>query len=150
MKQSVLIRPLARDDRSAWEPLWLGYLRFYRAHLPADLTSFTWERLIDPARQPHGLVAVMDGRIIGITHYLFHPSSWTREDQCYLQDLFVDPGVRGSGAGRALIEAVYAAAEKHGTPHVHWLTQEFNADARALYDTLARRTSFIQYRRMAE
>ena len=148
MKHDVIIRPVTKDDRAAWEPLWLGYLRFYRAHLPADLTAFTWERLIDPARQPHGLVAVMDGKIIGLTHYLFHPSSWTREDQCYLQDLFVDPGVRGSGAGRALIEAVYAAAEKHGTPHVHWLTQEFNADARALYDTLARRTSFIQYRRM--
>ncbi|HRE62087.1 MAG TPA: GNAT family N-acetyltransferase [Micropepsaceae bacterium] len=150
MSGTISIRPIEAGDRAAWEPLWQGYLRFYRAHLAPEVTEFTWSRLIDPKRQPHGLVAVRDGRIIGITHYLFHPSSWTKEDQCYLQDLFVDPNVRGSGAGRALIEAVYEAAERHGTPYVHWLTQEFNADARALYDTLARRTSFIQYRRMVK
>ena len=94
-----------------------------------------------------GLVAERDGALLGFVHYQFHPSTWALRDSCYLEDLYVDPAARGSGVGRALIRAVYAQADRAQAATVYWLTQEFNTDGRALYDTLARRTSFIRYER---
>ncbi len=146
-KHAIAIGPLAAADRKSWEILWQAYLRFYRAKVEADVTETTWRRLLDPKDQPHGLAATHDGEIVGIVHYLYHRTSWAIADNCYLQDLFVDPEARGLGAGRALIQAVYKAADEAGAARVYWNTQEFNAEARALYDTLGRLTSFVQYRR---
>lgn len=141
------IRPLRPGDRSQWNTLWEGYLRFYRHHLEAVVTEGTWTRLLDPAARLHGLVAERDGALLGLVHYQFHPSSWSLRDYCYLEDLYVAPGARGGGVGRALIHGVYAEADRAKAANVYWLTQEFNAEGRALYDTLARRTSFIRYER---
>jgi len=141
------IRPVRPDDRPEWGRLWRGYLRFYRHRLADELTDLTFGRLVDPGCQPHGLVAEEGSKLLGFVHYLFHASSWAANDVCYLEDLFVDPQTRGAGIGRALIHAVYAAADRQGASSVYWMTQEFNADGRALYDTLARRTSFIKYER---
>jgi GNAT superfamily N-acetyltransferase len=142
-----LVRAPRAEDRPSWEALWQGYLRFYRARLDPGVTATTWARLLDPAEQPHGLVAEHEGRLVGLATWLFHRSSWSLTHCCYLEDLFVAPEARGQGAGRRLIEAVYAAADAAGASSVYWQTQEFNVDGRALYDTLARRTSFIIYRR---
>ncbi|HTJ62352.1 MAG TPA: GNAT family N-acetyltransferase [Alphaproteobacteria bacterium] len=141
------VRPLTDDDYPQWLGLWAGYLRFYRERLPEEITQATFNRLVDPENELKGLVAESDGRLLGFAHYLFHPSTWSLTGYCYLEDLFVDPDARGQGAGRALIEGVYAAADKAGSGRVYWMTQEFNADARALYDTLGHRTSFIKYQR---
>jgi len=141
------IRALRPADRAQWDALWSGYLRFYRQHLPVEVTNATFARLVDESGQPHALVAEQGGRLVGFVHYLFHASTWSTADICYLEDLFVDPQCRGGGVGRALIHAVYAAADRAKAGSVYWMTQEFNADGRALYDTLARRTSFIRYER---
>jgi GNAT superfamily N-acetyltransferase len=143
----VTVRPIGDDDYPQWLGLWAGYLRFYRERLPEEITQATFNRLVDPKGELKGLVAESGGRLVGFAHYLFHPSTWSPTGYCYLEDLFVDPEARGQGAGRALIEAVYAAADKAGSGRVYWMTQEFNADARALYDTLGHRTSFIKYQR---
>lgn len=143
----IEIRPLEADDRAQWSTLWTGYLRFYRQHLPAEVTDGTFARLIDARALLHGLVARQGGTLVGFAHYQFHPTSWSLRDSCYLEDLYVDAAARGGGVGRALIRAVYEAADRAQAASVYWLTQEFNADGRALYDTLARRTSFIRYER---
>jgi GNAT superfamily N-acetyltransferase len=143
----VTTRALEDDDYPQWLGLWAGYLRFYRERLPEEITQNTFNRLVDPEHELKALVAVSEGRLIGFAHYLFHSSTWSRSGYCYLEDLFVDPAIRGQGAGRALIQAVYAVADAAGASKVYWLTQEFNADARALYDTLGHRTSSIKYER---
>ena len=84
---------------------------------------------------------------MGLVHYIYHAHNWRVEDVCYLQDLYADPEVRGQGIGRALIEAVYRAADDNGTPAVYWLTQEFNHTARRLYDRIGTLTPFIKYQR---
>ena len=144
----IEIRPIGKDERVGWEVLWQGYLRFYESSQAADATSATWLRMHDPAEPMHGLGAYVDGRLLGIVHYLFHRSFWTVGHYCYLQDLFVSEAARGNGLGRALIESVYDRAREAGASRVYWLTQESNATARALYDQLADRTGFIQYRRI--
>jgi GNAT superfamily N-acetyltransferase len=144
----VVVRPLRADERAAWEPLWQGYLAFYGATVAAATTDTTWARLHDEAEPVHGLAAEIDGRVVGIVHYIFHRSTWTVGPYSYLQDLFTAEAARGRGAGRALIEAVYGRAAVAGASRVYWLTQEGNATARALYDTLADQPGFIQYRKL--
>ncbi len=144
----LTIRPIHAGERAAWEPLWRGYLAFYKSSQTMEAMDVTWARLHDPAEPMFGLGAEAGGRLIGIVHYLYHRSFWTVGDYCYLQDLFVDPSARGQGVGRALIEAVEREARAAGASRVHWLTQEGNSTARALYDKLAERSGFIQYRKI--
>jgi len=148
MKPRIDVRPLKHDEREAWEPLWAGYLAFYDTVIRPEVTDATWRRLHDPGEPMHVLGAFIGTRLIGIVHYLFHRSTWTVGDYCYLQDLFTVPDARGLGAGRALIEAVYERAQAADASRVYWLTHESNATARALYDKVADRPGFIQYRRI--
>ena len=144
----LIIRPLRPDERADWEPLWNGYLTFYETSLPKKVTDATWARLHDPSEPMFALGAYADGRLVGIAHYLFHRSCWTIGDYCYLQDLFVAEDARGIGAGRALIAAVEKAARQAGASRLYWLTKEDNFSARALYDKVAERSGFIQYRKL--
>ena len=111
------IRPLRATDEADWRRLWTGYLEFYKTSVPEAVYASTFARLLgDDARDFNCLVAEVDGKMVGLTHYLSHRHAWKIEEVIYLQDLYVDPAVRGTGAGRALIEAVYAVADAAGTP----------------------------------
>lgn len=143
---SIKVRPLKLEDKNRWNVLWQGYLTFYEVSLSDQQTSLTWNRLLDPNYGVYGLVAEKNGEVIGITHYIFRPSTWAPNDYCYLEDLFVDPTLRGSGAGRALIDEVIKAAKKHGAGRVYWTTKSNNAQARILYDSFVKVSEFVQYR----
>lgn len=144
----TLVRPLRRDDEAHWRRLWRDYLAFYETTRPEAIYDAYFERLLsDDPREYAGLVAEVDGVPRGIVHFLFHRHGWRLEDVCYLQDLYADPDLRGRGLGRALIEAVYAAADARGAPAVYWLTQDYNTAARRLYDRVAQVTPFIKYER---
>ena len=144
----IVVRAVRPDERADWEPLWKGYLDFYKMTLPRETYDVTWKRLHDPAEPMHLLGAYAGGKLLGIVHYLYHRSCWTVGNYCYLQDLFVAKDARKLGLGRALIEAVYKEARSAGASRDHWLTHETNTTARALYDTLADRPGFIQYRKI--
>lgn len=142
------IRPVQAGDHAAWLPLWQGYQRFYRAEIPEDTSEETWQRFLDPREPMHAALAWQGERAVGLVHYLFHRSCWTVGDYCYLQDLFVAEELRGAGIGRRLIEHVYAQAAAAGAARVHWLTHETNRGAMQLYDRLAERSGFVQYRKL--
>ena len=148
MSRNVVVKPVGPDEREVWEPLWAGYLTFYKTSVPAETSDITWRRFHDPAEPMFVLGAYVDGKLTGIVHYIFHRSTWTPGNYCYLQDLFVSDGARGLGLGRALIEAVYEKARAAGASRVYWLTHETNAQARILYDQVADRPGFIQYRKI--
>lgn len=144
----VTIRPLLASDRAEWAVLWKEYLAFYETTLPQDIYDSTFARLLgDDPQDFSGLVAEHDVQLIGLTHYVFHRHGWKIENVCYLQDLYVSPVARGTGCGRKLIEAVYAAADAIGSPNVYWLTQDDNAAGRQLYDRVGALTKFIKYQR---
>jgi GNAT superfamily N-acetyltransferase len=141
----VIVRPLRAEDREQWQPLWDGYNLFYeRPDLPSEITETSWSRFLDPAEPMFAAVAEIDGRIVGLVHYLYHRNTAMIEDVCYLQDLFTAPEARGMGVGRALIEYVYAEAAKAGSRRVYWQTAEDNP-ARKLYDRVAELTAFRRY-----
>ena len=142
------IRPLTAADKPEWVRLWRAYLAFYETELPQNVYDTYFDRLLgDDPQDFRGLIAEVDGQPVGLTHFVFHRHGWKIENTCYLQDLYADPGVRGQGVGRALIEAVYEAADAAGAPSVYWLTQDFNEDARKLYDRIGTLTPFIKYAR---
>jgi GNAT superfamily N-acetyltransferase len=142
------IRLLRPDEFDAWEPLWQGYLRFYKASVPDDVTALTWTRFHDPAEPIFAYGAFIDGRLAGITHLILHRSTWTAKPYCYLQDLFTADWARRRGVARALIEWSYEEAIRLGASRIYWLTHETNVEAQALYDLVAARSGFIQYRKM--
>jgi GNAT superfamily N-acetyltransferase len=132
----IEVRPIENRDQSTWLNLWNGYLEFYETTLPLEQTELTWNRLQDSDYNLHGLVAVSEGHIVGIAHYLFTQSSWAMVDYCYLEDLYVDQNFRGAGAGRSLIDAVIVAARAKMSGRVYWSTKESNTRARVLYERL--------------
>lgn len=142
------VRELTPDDRDAWHPLWRGYQAFYEVDLPESTTEVTWARLMDPAEPMWAIGAFAGDRLVGMAHVIRHRSTWTVGDYVYLQDLFVDAAMRGTGAGRALIERVYTLADDLGASRVHWLTHETNTTAMQLYDRIAQRSGFVQYRKL--
>lgn len=143
----ISVRPLTPADRSAWEALWEGYLAFYKTSLPAEIKEVAFARLIgDDPHDYNGLLAEVDAKPVGLAHFLFHRHGWRIGNVCYLQDLYATPETRGTGVGRALLDAVYDAAAAQGAEEVYWMTQTGNADARRLYDRAGQATDFIKYR----
>ncbi|MBC7181894.1 MAG: GNAT family N-acetyltransferase [Roseovarius sp.] len=148
MTAALTIRPIESADRPAWGDLWRAYLDFYETTLPDTVYDTTFARLLSPDHpDQNGLIALLDGRAVGLVHFIYHAHNWRVEQVCYLQDLYAAPEARGLGVGRALIEAVYGRADADGRPAVYWMTQEFNTTARHLYDRIANVTPFIKYNR---
>ena len=144
----IQILPLAAEHKLQWYPLWRGYQAFYKTDIAKAVSDITWQRMLNPAEPMGGALAWNGDRAIGLVHHIQHRSCWTVGDYCYLQDLFVAHEARGTGTGRKLIEYVYEFAKAKGCSRVHWLTHETNTDAMKLYDNIADRSGFVQYRKL--
>ena len=148
---SIVIRSISPNDRSDWQVLWDGYNRFYGRSGPTALdpsiTESTWERFFDPGEPVHCLVAVDEGTVVGLAHFLFHRSTTRQTDVCYLQDLYTAESSRGRGIGHKLVDAVAETAANSGSTRLYWQTKVDNQTARALYDKVAEHTGFIVYTR---
>jgi GNAT superfamily N-acetyltransferase len=152
MPDALSIRPVTRQDYQQWLPLWDGYNAFYgragATALAPAITAMTWQRFFDAYEPVHALVAERDGALLGLTHFLFHRSTTAIDPVCYLQDLFTSEAARGKGVGRALINGVYDAARRAGSPRVYWQTHETNYTAMQLYDKVAEKSGFVVYRKL--
>jgi GNAT superfamily N-acetyltransferase len=143
---TVTIRAIEEKDKDQWLNLWAGYLEFYKSTISTEQTELTWKRLINNELKMFGFVAENEEGVIGFTHCLFRPSTWTETDYCYLEDLFVDPLIRGKGVGRALMDKVFELAREKKSKRVYWTTQELNKNARVLYDSITPVSEYVQYR----
>jgi GNAT superfamily N-acetyltransferase len=148
MTGKLVIRPVEAGDHDQWHALWTAYLAFYEATVADQVHASTWSRFfIDDRYEPNCFVAKQDGKLVGLVHFLQHRHNWRVENVIYLQDLYAVPESRGSGVGRALIEAVYAHGDAIGCQSVYWMTNENNETARKLYDHIAKLTPFVKYQR---
>jgi len=141
---SIIIRPITLSDKARWLELFKEYVIFYKSKVSDEQFELTWQRIHSDFNM-YGLIAELDGQIVGLAHYIFRPSTWEVEDFCYLEDLFVDPKVRGAGVGRALINELEKIATAKGSKRLYWTTATDNEVARKLYDKVAI-TDFVQYR----
>jgi GNAT superfamily N-acetyltransferase len=148
MSTAPTVRPAKPADFNAWLPLWRGYQAFYKVDIAEAVTRETWRRFHDDAEPMHCTLAEAEDRVVGLVHFIEHRSCWTSGNYLYLQDLFTDAGARGRGVGRSLIEHVYAQARARGCARVHWLTHETNTTAMQLYDRIADKPDFVQYRKV--
>ena len=147
MSDALIVRSVVPADFAQWSPLWEGYNSFYERVVPTEVTAMTWSRFFDAYEPVHAMVAEKNGQLLGLVHYLFHRNTAMIAPTCYLQDLFTNAAARGKGVGRALIEAVYQRAKAAGSPRVYWMTHETNLTAMKLYDKIAERSGFVQYRK---
>jgi GNAT superfamily N-acetyltransferase len=149
MQNSVQIRAVNESDYAQWLPLWDGYNAFYgrqgETALDLNITQTTWERFLNSNEPVNAFVAEQNGQLVGLVHFIFHRSTTRLNDVCYLQDLYVNKDLRGTGIGRQLIKAVYDAALKAGSTRVYWQTQDSNIVGRALYEKVAKHLGFIVY-----
>jgi GNAT superfamily N-acetyltransferase len=142
----TLIRDIRESDATAWRGLWAGYNEFYATSVPIDVTELTLRRLLDPTSTMIGRIAERNARVVGFSVSLLHESSWTSSPSCYLEDLFVDPNVRGAGLGRALVQDLIDLGRARGWARLYWHTQADNERARRLYDSFVEADSFVRYR----
>ncbi|QPJ62315.1 MAG: GNAT family N-acetyltransferase [Candidatus Nitronauta litoralis] len=140
------INPPNAHDKSDWLKLWQGYLEFYKSDLPEKISDLTWERFFDPNEPVFSLGAYEGETMVGFVNYILHRSTWSESHYCYLEDIFVSPSKRGRGIGGQLISAVQDCAQEAGCARLYWMTHEDNITAQMLYDKVARKSGFIQYR----
>ena len=145
---ALAIRDPKPGDEAAWRHLWAGYVAFYKSEVSEAVTAATWRRLFMPGSGMIGRIAEWEGAVSGFTVSIVHPRSWALAPICYLEDLFVEPGLRGRGLGRALIEDLIALGRERGWSGLYWHTQQGNATARLLYDHFAKADDFVRYRIM--
>ena len=141
---TISIRPIKPSDKVRWLELFQEYIVFYKSKLSVEQFDLTWQR-INSDFNINALVAELDGKVVGFTHYIWRPDTWEAQDFCYLEDLYTDPKVRGKGVGRALIKAVEDIAIAKGSKQLYWTTAPDNKLARALYDKIAI-TNMVEYK----
>jgi len=141
----INIRPAAGADELRWRELWAGYNTFYEAEVPEEVTQSTWRRILNPAVPVLGRIAELDNRVVGFSIAVLHESTWEAAPICYLEDLFVDPTIRGKGVGRMLLQDLVVLARQNGWPRLFWHTRAGNVNARRLYDTFTRADDFVRY-----
>ncbi len=142
----TLVRDIRDADAQDWRRLWAGYIDFYETSLPVEVTEHTLRHLLDPTSAMIGRIAEIDGRIAGFSVSVLHDSSWTTSPTCYLEDLFVDPGLRGGGVGRALIQDLIDLGRMRGWSQLYWVTRATNERARRLYEKFVQADNFVRYR----
>lgn len=140
------IRTATAADEAAWRRLWVAYLAFYKVTLDPAVTDRTWARILDPLSPLTARLAEVQGRVVGFALHHWHLSTWGMGADGYLEDLFLSPEARGHGLGRLLIEDLIAIGRAAGWSRLYWMTDEGNAQARALYDRFTPSDGHVRYR----
>ncbi len=136
---SLKIRPLHNDDFPDWLPLWDGNNLGTRDEA---VTAQTWSRLNDPSSPVHGLVATRGGALVGLVHYILHPTTGALNDVCYMQDVYVAPAMRQKGIARKMVQALAQKGRTEKWTRLYWLAEAQNKAAQALYKNLGVKLDF--------
>ncbi|WP_424135425.1 N-acetyltransferase family protein [Roseomonas chloroacetimidivorans] len=142
----VRVIPIEQRHRADWDKLYAGYAEFYRVTQTPEMRDRVWSWIHDPAHETNGLVAEdTEGRAVGLAHYRAFARPLSATTGGYLDDLFVDPHMRGKRVADALIEAIAEEGRRCGWSVIRWITAEDNHRARAVYDRVAKLTPWRTY-----
>lgn len=141
----MIVRPVEQRDREAWSRLFAEYGVFYETEFSAEVVDSVWGWLMDPAHDVKALVAEVDGEVIGFANYRRLWDTFTASSAWFLDDLFVVPSARGTGAATALIEAVASVATENGGGTLRWITAADNVTAQRVYDRVAKRATWVTF-----
>lgn len=146
--ETIVVRKPQRRDYEAWAALWRDYGDFYKGEISEEITTVTWNRIIDQESSVGGLVAQStSGKLVGFINYVVHRSTWTVGQVCYLEDLFVVEDQRERGVGDMLIHQLIDHARGKFWERVYWICRESNEPARLLFDSVAGGPDgFLRYR----
>lgn len=145
---TVEVREAEVADWLAWHRMWLANCEHFGASLSVAENRELWRRIMDPEHPVSALVSGgsdTESRLVGFAHYVLHPHTFSDRMVCYLEDLWVDASVRGTGVGRRLIDALIARGRDRGWRRIYWHTEADNAAARVLYDRVAQLTDYVRY-----
>lgn len=143
---ALTVGAATEKDRAGWEALWRAFCTHFDTDLSPAVNDGLWQRITDPAQPINCLLAFdAQGQPVGLTHYVLHLHTWSLRTICYLEDLYVAPVARGSGAAPRMIAALKQMGERQGWRRIYWHTHEDNYRARSLYDRIARRTDYVRY-----
>lgn len=142
---SLIVRPIEPADRTGWGALYAAYAAFYGVEQTSEMRSRVFGWLTTHTHEVNGFCAFSDDEMVGFTHYRVFARPLAAATGLFLDDLFVSPDARGTGAAGALIDAVRGEAETNGHSVVRWITAEDNARARGLYDKIAEQTAWVTY-----
>ena len=145
MPSEFTVAALQADDEPAWRPLFEAYCRFYKVEPTAEKSATVWRWLMDMSYPLSGLGVRVEGRLIGIAHVRAVPRTLSGAEGGFLDDLFVEPSMRSSGAAQALMKGIAAFARARQWTNVRWWTADDNYRARNLYDRVARKTLWNTY-----
>lgn len=141
----VTVRPIAETDRAAWAELYRGYRDFYNKPPNPAVYDTVWQWLMDPAHETRGLVAELDGSLVGLGHFRRFARPIDGGSGIYLDDLFTSQAARGHGAGTAILHRLAEIARDEGATLVRWITAADNTTARSVYDRLTKQTPWVTY-----
>jgi GNAT superfamily N-acetyltransferase len=141
----LVLRKLTPVDKPQWLELWAGYLAFYEHELSPEQTELSWQRLLNGSDGLNALVAEQAGKLVGLAHYFWTPSTWQQNQDLYLEDLFVAESARGQSVARMLIQALVAECRDAGGGKVHWQTHHTNKTAISLYEKMGTQSEFIVF-----
>lgn len=145
MSDATIIRDMRPSDEAGWRRLWGSYNAFYEASVAPEVTARTWQRILDPGSPVLGRIAEAAGNAAGFSISVLHEGTWVIGPVCYLEDLFVDPALRGRGIGRRLIRDLVDQGRERGWSTLYWHTRADNP-ARRLYDEFIQADGFVRYR----
>jgi len=131
---TTTIRPATRED----VPVILGFVRALAAYeREPDAVTATEADLLRDGFSPNPffscLIAEHNGRAAGFALYFFSYSTWLGRPGLYLEDIFVEPELRGRGIGKALLERVAAIAVEKDCPRLQWEVLDWNTPAIEFY-----------------
>ena len=143
--EETVIRGIRPTDKVQWARLFVAYGVFYETAFTQQIVDAVFEKLTDVSTDVQAIVAERGGVVIGFAHFRRQYDTFTAGPGWYLDDLFVSPEARGSGAATALIDALRELAAGNGGGTLRWITAEDNTTAQRVYDRVAKRTSWVTY-----
>ncbi|OWV92780.1 GCN5 family acetyltransferase [Rhizobium sp. R72] len=97
---------------------------------------------------PRAIICEQDGKPVGMAIWFFSYSTWQAKSGLYLEDLYVTPAARGSGAGKAMLKRLAQIALENGCGRFEWSVLDWNEPAIRVYETIgaAPMNEWIRYR----